>query len=95
VKWVRSFVDDYCSRHRDPWCRLLHLVGVPLAPFLCLYLLFRGEFPAAGVAFTIGYGLQWLGHRIEGSEVGEWILSKSLWCRLTAKRRSEPAKMAR
>ena len=88
MKWIRWFVSDYLSRHRNPWSRLLHLAGVPLAPFLFLYLLLRGEYPAAGAAFVSGYGLQWLGHRIEGNEVGEWTLLKSIWRRLTGKRSS-------
>lgn len=82
MRWIRWFVADYLSRHRNPWSRLLHLVGVPLAPFYFLCLLFRGEFPAAGAAFVTGYGLQWLGHRIEGNEVGEWTLLKAIWRRL-------------
>ena len=85
MKWVHWFVTDYVSRHRNPWCRLLHLVGVPLAPFLFLYLLFQGQFLAAGVAFLAGYSLQWVGHRIEGNEVGEWTLLKAIWRRLTGR----------
>ncbi len=67
-------VRDYLARHRNPWNRGLHLVGVPLAPCLCLVLLLRGRYAAAGRAFAVGYALQLIGHRIEGSEVGEWIL---------------------
>lgn len=91
MKWIRWFVTDYISRHRNPWSRVLHVVGVPLAPVLFLYLIFRGEFLAAGAAFTAGYGLQWLGHRIEGNEVGEWTLLKAIWRRLTAKSHSGEA----
>jgi hypothetical protein len=91
MRWIRWFVIDYLSRHRNPRNRFLHLIGVPLAPFLFLYLLFRGEFPAAGAAFVAGYSLQWLGHRIEGNEVGEWTLLKSIWRRLTLRRRNGEA----
>ena len=75
---VRWFVRDYASRHQHPWSRGLHVVGVPLAPFLFLYLLIQGRFPAAGAAFVAGYSLQWLGHHLEGNEVGELTLIKWL-----------------
>ena len=75
---IRWFVRDYAARHRHPASRALHLVGVPLAPFLFLYLLIQGQFGLAGAAFAAGYSLQWLGHTIEGNEVGEWLLLKWL-----------------
>ena len=78
VNSVRWYVADYMSRHANPWSRVLHLLGVPLAPFGCLYLLVRGELAMAGMAFVAGYALQWLGHHIEGNEVGEVILLKKL-----------------
>jgi hypothetical protein len=73
------FVRDYLSRHRNPWNRAVHLVGVPLAPVLFIYLLVRGEFLLAGAAFVVGYALQWIGHQIEGNEVGEWVLVQKLF----------------
>jgi hypothetical protein len=79
---IRWFLIDYASRHRHPWNRALHLVGVPLAPCLFLYLLLQQEPAAAATAFVSGYTLQWLGHRIEGNEVGEWILIRKLIGRL-------------
>jgi hypothetical protein len=87
LRGIVWFVRDYVSRHRNPWNRVLHLVGVPLAPFLFLYFLVRGEFRLAGLAFVAGYTLQWIGHRIEGNEVGEWTLIKWLF-RLPARRKS-------
>ena len=57
------------ARHTHPWNRALHLVGVPLAPLLFLYLLASGRWLAAGAAFVVGYTLQWLGHRIEGNSM--------------------------
>ena len=89
MKWVVWFVRDYISRHENPWSRALHVVGVPLAPFGCLYLLIRGRYPAAGAAFVVGYALQWLGHHLEGNEVGEWILIKNIAGRLMRKKGDE------
>ena len=75
---VRWYFADYMSRHAHPWSRVLHVAGVPLAPFGCLYLLMRGEWALAGMTFVVGYALQWLGHHLEGNEVGEVILLKKL-----------------
>jgi 2-alkyl-3-oxoalkanoate reductase len=63
------FVRDYMARHTNPWNRALHLVGVPLAPILVVLFLVRGEWREAAAAFVLGYGLQWLGHRMEGNSM--------------------------
>jgi hypothetical protein len=68
----------YLSRHRNPWNRALHAAGIPLAPVGSTYLLLRGRPRAAARYLVLGYALQWLGHRIEGTEVGEWILLRRL-----------------
>jgi hypothetical protein len=82
---VGWFVRDYLSRHEDPRSQALHLVGVPLAPIGCTYLLLRGRYRQAWRAFLVGYSLQWLGHRLEGNEVGEWILVKNVARRLAGR----------
>ncbi len=76
LRLVRDFFVDYFSRHTNNWNRALHVVGVPLAPFLFLYLLVTGQLFRAAAAFVAGYLLQWIGHTIEGNEVGEVILAK-------------------
>jgi hypothetical protein len=68
----------YLARHRNPWNRALHLTGIPIAPVGSAYLLARGRFREARNALAVGYALQWLGHRIEGNEVGEWMLLKGI-----------------
>jgi Protein of unknown function (DUF962) len=73
---VTNFVRNYISRHANPLNGVLHVFGVPLAPFFCFYLLVRGRFRAAALAFVAGYALQWAGHSIQGNEVGEWTLVK-------------------
>lgn len=74
----------YLARHQHPVCRLLHAVGVPLlaaALPLALVQLARGQWhlwwrPVGLLA--ISYLLQWVGHRIEGNDMGEIILIKKL-----------------
>lgn len=66
---LSTFVRDYMARHTHPWNRAVHLVGVPLAPILFLLFLVTGRFAAAAAAFVAGYGLQWIGHRIEGNSM--------------------------
>ena len=78
LRGVAWFVRDYVSRHQRPGNRVLHLVGVPLSPFGTLYLLATGSVALAAGSFVSGYLLQWAGHRIEGNEVGEWILLKTI-----------------
>ena len=63
------FVTSYMARHRNGWNRALHVVGVPLAPILLVVFLVTGHFWLAAAAFVLGYGLQWIGHRIEGNSM--------------------------
>ena len=63
------FVTSYMARHRNGWNRALHVVGVPLAPILLVAFLVTGHFWLAAAAFVLGYGLQWIGHRIEGNSM--------------------------
>jgi hypothetical protein len=75
---VRTFLSEYMSRHANPWCRALHVVGVPLAPWGAIGLLLFGKFGEAAAALVVGYGLQWLGHRIEGNKMGDWEMFKAV-----------------
>ena len=63
------FVTSYMARHRNGWNRALHVVGVPLAPILLVAFLVTGHFWLAAASFVLGYGLQWIGHRIEGNSM--------------------------
>lgn len=75
---IRTFLIGYMSRHANPWCRALHVLGVPLAPWGAIVLLVSGRFAAAVAALVVGYGLQWLGHHIEGNEMGDWAMLKAV-----------------
>jgi hypothetical protein len=78
--WLQNWFD----RHQLPASRGLHYVGIPLtlaAVVVAGAQLWEWRWdlwwrPAALLAG--GYFLQWLGHRLEGNDMGEVILFKKL-----------------
>ena len=71
---------DWRIRHKHPVNFALHLVGIPmtiiaLAPLLHDITSFT-MWVYAALLFLNGYGLQFLGHAIEGNDAGETILVK-------------------
>jgi hypothetical protein len=71
---MRRFFVNYIQRHQNRWNQLLHLVGVPLTFVVPIILLVLGQGWWALGAFLGGYGLQFLGHAIEGNDAGEVVL---------------------
>jgi uncharacterized membrane protein YGL010W len=79
-KWLSNWL----LRHQHPASLVLHAVGIPLtiaAVVLAIVQLAEWRWdlwwrPAA--LFLLGYLLQWIGHRIEGNDMGELILVKKL-----------------
>jgi hypothetical protein len=68
---LRRFLRNWLERHQHPFNFGIHLVGIPLA-FAGIALFFTSPWPWALAAFVGGYGLQWIGHRVEGNDMGEW-----------------------
>ena len=79
LNWLRRRLYAWRLRHRLPFNFYLHLVGIPLAVsgIPLLIVLWPQWWWAAG-AFVLGYLLQWIGHRAEGNDVGEWAGIKRL-----------------
>lgn len=73
---MRKFLVNYLERHQHPLNQCLHLVGVPLTFVVPVVLLGEARWGWATAAFFAGYGLQFLGHAIEGNDAGEAILVK-------------------
>ena len=81
--WLRNWLE----RHQHPVSRGLHYVGIPSAIAAVVVAgvqLYEWRWdlwwrPAA--LLGAGYFLQWLGHRIEGNDMGEIILFKRLFGR--------------
>lgn len=78
--WLRNWLE----RHQHPVSRGLHYVGIPLtvlAPASALAAILSGRpllWVAAGALVFVGYALQWVGHVLEGNELGEVVLVKKL-----------------
>lgn len=76
--WLRNWFD----RHRHPASLVLHAAGIPLtiaAVVLAGVQLSRGQWPLwwrPAVLLVAGYLLQWIGHRIEGNDMGEVVVIK-------------------
>ena len=63
---------NWLERHQHPVSFGLHLVGIPLA-MIGLLLLFVTDWYWGVGAIVVGYFLQWVGHMVEGNDVGELI----------------------
>jgi len=77
-----GWLSNWLSRHRHPASLALHVIGIPLTVWAVVLagvqladsawdLWWRPAGLLAG-----GYLLQWIGHRIEGNDMGEVILIK-------------------
>jgi len=76
--WLRNWFE----RHQNPVSLVLHLIGIPMTiAFVPLALVQLAEgrwdlwWRPTGLLVG-GYVLQWLGHLIEGNDMGEIILIK-------------------
>jgi hypothetical protein len=77
LTWARRARHNWLTRHQNPFNYRIHLLGIPLAG-AGLVLLFLAPWYWGAGALVLGYGLQWLGHRVEGNDVGELIPVKRL-----------------
>ncbi|MFO0801128.1 MAG: Mpo1-like protein [Gemmataceae bacterium] len=68
---------NWLLRHQNRFNFLIHMVGIPVA-FAGVPLLFLAEWYWGAGAIVLGYFLQWVGHRVEGNDVGELIPLKRL-----------------
>lgn len=68
---------NWLTRHQHPFNFWIHMLGIPLA-FAGIPLLFLAPWYWGVGAIAAGYFLQWVGHRVEGNDVGEFIPVKKL-----------------
>jgi len=76
-RFIRRALRNWRERHRVPFNFAIHLLGIPIAvagiPMLFLLPWYWGV-----GALVFGYFLQWLGHLVEGNDVGEWAAIKRM-----------------
>lgn len=77
LRFVGKRLREWRVRHQLPFNFYIHLIGIPLA-LLGVVLLFYQDWYWGIGAIVLGYVLQWLGHRAEGNDVGEWAGIKRL-----------------
>jgi hypothetical protein len=68
---------NWLARHQNPLNFWIHMIGIPLAVAGLPLLVFAPWYFGVG-AIVLGYLLQWVGHHIEGNDVGEFIPVKKL-----------------
>ncbi len=86
--WLRTRLQGWRLRHQLPFNFWIHLIGIPMAVAGLVILL--AAWPAYLLGFwalpwyvglaalLLGYLLQWIGHRAEGNDLGEWAAVKRL-----------------
>ncbi len=69
---------NWLKRHRHPFNFWIHMAGIPLAVagVMLLIAMWQQWWWGTG-ALVGGYVLQWLGHLVEGNDLGEWVAIKT------------------
>lgn len=79
-----NWLQNWFARHRHPGSLALHAVGIPLTiAALVLAGLQLAEWRwdlwwRPTLLLVLGYALQWVGHLLEGNDMGEIIVIKKL-----------------
>lgn len=74
---LRKIWRNWRVRHQDPRNFAIHLVGIPMT-LVGLAMFFWFPWYWGLGLIVLGYVLQWVGHRWEGNDVGEWAAIKKL-----------------
>lgn len=75
---LRRALSNWRERHRHPFNFWIHLVGIPLAVAGVVILFIYPWYWGVG-AIIAGYVLQYIGHCVEGNDLGEWAAVKRLF----------------
>lgn len=79
LRFARRVVHNWLERHQHPFSFWIHLIGIPMTIVgIALVCLYPAEWHWGVGAFVLGYLLQFIGHRVEGNDMGEWAGIKRL-----------------
>lgn len=76
LEYARRARSNWLERHRNGFNFWIHLIGIPVAMAGVPLLFVNWKWGV--VTLVLGYLLQWIGHRVEGNDVGEFIPVKKL-----------------
>ena len=72
-KPLRRALANWLERHQHPFNRGIHCLGIPMTMVgIGLLIAYWPDWTWGVGAFIGGYVLQWIGHLVEGNDVGEW-----------------------
>ena len=78
VRFLRRRLEGWRMRHQLPFSFWIHMIGIPMALIAApLAFIFLDRYWGLGL-FVVGYLLQWVGHRAEGNDLGEWAAIKRM-----------------
>jgi hypothetical protein len=77
LRFLGKRLSAWLLRHRHPFNLAIHVIGIPMAVTGVVLFFFVAWYWALG-AFVLGYVLQYIGHKVEGNDVGEWAGIKKL-----------------
>jgi len=77
LAFLKRRLEGWRLRHRVPFNFAIHLIGIPMV-LVGIVLLFFVEWYWGVGLFVLGYFLQWIGHKVEGNDLGEWAAIKRL-----------------
>src|ERR1043166_7904442 len=77
--FVRRALANWLLRHQHPFSFWIHMIGIPMTVVgVALVILYPMDWHWGVGAFVFGYALQYVGHRVEGNDMGEWAGIKRL-----------------
>ena len=83
LRFINKRLQGWLIRHRHPFNFAIHLIGIPMA--MAGVFMFVAWILGSAIAwywgvgaFILGYLLQYVGHQVEGNDVGEWAGIKRL-----------------
>lgn len=80
LRFLKKRLNGWMVRHQLPFNFWIHMIGIPVAVagVVVLFVLDWSQWYIGVGAIVLGYVLQYIGHRAEGNDVGEWAGIKRL-----------------
>lgn len=79
LRFARRAIGNWRERHQHPFSFWIHMIGIPMTVVgIGLLIAYPAQWYWGVGAFVLGYVLQFIGHLVEGNDMGEWAGIKRL-----------------